>query len=268
MFNCSSILEGKIIMNILMTNDDGYSEITFSTPYKILSKKHNVFVSAPLSQRSCAAQSIQLATKLNYMKIQGGFAIDTTPANCVKLAVGGFFKDIKFDWILSGMNDGLNMAGDIIYSGTVAAAREGYCKNINSIAYSIERDKTDKTIAFAVNYLMDLIEKLNNNDGTHFLNINFPGNKIPFGTKLTTLGQRSFQEKITFYDHANEKYAILDSYGYTDEFILNSDVICLEKNFISITPLSYNLDCNLKALRTFNDPTISICDRQVEDYLV
>jgi len=252
-----------------MTNDDGYSEITFSIPYKILSKKHNIFVSAPMSQRSCAAQSIQLGTSIKYIEIEGGFAIDTTPANCVRLATSGFFKNIKFDLILSGMNDGLNMAGDIIYSGTVAAAREGYCKNINAIAYSIDRNKTEETITYAVNYLIDFIEKLNEDNETHFLNINFPGDTIPFGTKLTILGQRSFKENILFNTISEkEKYVTLNSCGYTNETVLNSDVVCLENNFISITPLSYNLSCNLNALRAYNDSEIFIFDKQVEDYLV
>ena len=125
-------------MKILLTNDDGYKSNNILILYKELIKHHEVYICAPLYERSGSSNSITLFDKMEYREIDGGYAIDGTPTDCVKVALNGFYKNVTFDLVISGINYGVNMCNDIVYSGTIGAAKEGVINSINSIACSIE----------------------------------------------------------------------------------------------------------------------------------
>ena len=126
------------IMNILLTNDDGYRAEGIKILGKHISKFGNVTIVAPENNQSTTSHSISLGKPLRCKKISNNiYSISGLPADCVNFAINSKKINKKFDIVISGINDGANVGDDINYSGTVGAAREGYLHGINSIAVSI-----------------------------------------------------------------------------------------------------------------------------------
>src|SRR5512147_2031486 len=124
-------------MHILLSNDDGYFAPGLACLARHLSAVAEVTVVAPERDSSGASNSLTLNRPLNLRKAQSGFYyVDGTPTDCVHLAVTGML-DTQPDIVVSGINSGANMGDDTIYSGTVAAATEGFLLGIPSIAVSL-----------------------------------------------------------------------------------------------------------------------------------
>src|SRR6185369_896893 len=124
-------------MRILLSNDDGYFSPGIAALASALSGLGTVTVVAPERDRSGASNSLTLDRPLYVRKAANGFHfVNGTPTDCVHLAVTGLLADLP-DIVLSGINHGANMGDDTIYSGTVAAATEGYLLGIPAIAVSL-----------------------------------------------------------------------------------------------------------------------------------
>jgi 5'-nucleotidase len=118
-------------MNILITNDDGIYADGILELAKTLKELGNVYIVAPDSQKSATGHAITVHNPIMVKNIFIDeeikcYAISGTPADCVKLGIDGLFKDIDFDLVVSGINNGANLGTDVIYSGTVSAAMEGF----------------------------------------------------------------------------------------------------------------------------------------------
>ena len=128
-------------MNILLTNDDGFDAPGLHAAYQAVRSLGAVLVVAPKSERSACSHMITLRApvrverRTHHETYGTGFAVDGTPADCVRLAVAALV-DHRFDLIVSGINRGANAGVDIFYSGTVAGAREGAILGVPSIAVS------------------------------------------------------------------------------------------------------------------------------------
>ena len=132
-------------MRILLTNDDGFEAEGLQCLYEVLSKRADCFVVAPDQGRSCCGHAVTTSSQLDIVRRnENSWAISGTPADCVR--VGLLWLQLKPDLVISGVNHGGNLGVDIIYSGTVAAAREAYLLGVPSIAISqymrrdVERD--------------------------------------------------------------------------------------------------------------------------------
>ena len=113
-------------MNILLSNDDGYFATGLSVLHQSLLSLGTVDVVAPERDRSGASNSLTLDRPLTLRTAPNGFRfVNGTPTDCVHLAVTGML-DLAPDMVISGVNHGANMGDDTIYSGTVAAATEGF----------------------------------------------------------------------------------------------------------------------------------------------
>src|SRR5574343_1952479 len=124
-------------MRILLSNDDGYFAPGLAALAEALGQLGEVVVVAPEQNRSGASNSLTLDRPLQLKKAANGFYfVNGTPTDCVHLAVTGMLNELP-DIIVSGVNLGANMGDDTIYSGTVAAATEGYLLGIPSIAVSL-----------------------------------------------------------------------------------------------------------------------------------
>ena len=124
-------------MKFLISNDDGYFAPGIAQLADTLSRHGEVVVVAPERDRSGASNSLTLDRPLTVRKAANGFHyVNGTPTDCVHLAVTGFL-DFRPDMIFSGVNHGPNMGDDTIYSGTVAAATEGFLLGIPSVAVSL-----------------------------------------------------------------------------------------------------------------------------------
>ncbi len=132
-------------MRILLSNDDGIGAHGFKVLENIAAAlSDDVWVAAPETEQSGAGHSLTLVRPLRVRHInQRRLAIDGTPTDCVMLALNGLYKDIKPDLLLSGVNRGSNLADDVTYSGTIAAAMEATLLGVPAIALSQHYDDPD-----------------------------------------------------------------------------------------------------------------------------
>lgn len=173
-------------MNILLTNDDGYEALGLQAAFEALAPLGKVHVVAPNSERSACGHSITMrrpitAERRTHPLFGPSFAIDGTPADCVRLAFSALIEH-PIDLVVSGINHGANAGVDTFYSGTVAGAREAAILGIKSMAVSQARRGTDpdwkaaREVCHVVTQHL-LPERL---PGPGFWNINFPA-PIPVG---------------------------------------------------------------------------------------
>src|SRR3954454_23081561 len=123
-------------MKILISNDDGYLAPGVIALANALRTIAEIVVVAPDSNRSGSSNSLTLDRPLSVYRAENGFYfVDGTPSDCVHVALTGLLS-FKPDLVVSGINQGQNMGDDTLYSGTVAAATEGFLFGIPSIAFS------------------------------------------------------------------------------------------------------------------------------------
>ena len=125
-------------MRILLTNDDGVHAAGLKLLERIASSfSDDVWIVAPETDQSGVAHSFSLSSPLRLREIAPKhFAVQGTPTDCVLMAVRRILADQKPDLVLSGVNRGQNVAEDVTYSGTIAAAMEGTLLGVKSIALS------------------------------------------------------------------------------------------------------------------------------------
>ncbi|HJO93720.1 MAG TPA: 5'/3'-nucleotidase SurE [Victivallales bacterium] len=226
-------------MNILLANDDGYNAEGILTLYNVLNKDHNVYLCAPLTQKSAASHSVTLFKSMEIKEVEGGYAVDGTPVDCVKVALFGVYKDINFDLVISGINNGSNMGDDIFYSGTVAVAREGLINKIPGLACSMDRPSNLANLQAASRFINSMISKFSKDllKEKFILNINFPSSDNFSGARITHLGNRLYNETIYMEENDGIKYASIVGDGVAFLHNEGSDLNCIDGGHISITPL-------------------------------
>ena len=228
--------------NILISNDDGIKGPGLNPLIKELSKFANIYVVVPKQEMSGTSQSIHLKKYIKLEKIKENFyvLVGGTPTDCVKYALYSFFKD-KIDLVVSGINTCANLAQDVIYSGTVAAAREGAFLGIPSISVSANNEKNPcyGQIAKAVSKIIKKVLKTEKKGGpATCLNINVPPNYK--GVKIVPLGIRCYDETIVEKKTKKGTYYKLAGRFISGKKNKKSDIDMIEQKYISVTPL--NLD--------------------------
>src|SRR5260363_354858 len=124
-------------MRILLSNDDGYLAPGLAALYQLLQPLGEVLVFAPERNCSGASNSLTLSRPLSIWTAENGFRyLNGTPTDCVHIALTGVL-DTQPDLVISGINDGQNMGEDTLYSGTVAAATEGFMFGVPAFAFSL-----------------------------------------------------------------------------------------------------------------------------------
>lgn len=228
-------------MNILLTNDDGYQARGIRELFDSLSVEHNVYMCAPIRQMSASSHSITLFKSMELLEVSPVIkAVDGSPADCIKVALMHLYKELKFDLVLSGINDGPNMGEDIFYSGTVAGAREGVLNGIFSIATSLDGFGGERHFSFPAQFITEFIQKLTPEilKEKILLNINFPNIPVIKGMQVTHLGERIYKDLIILEEKDNKKYVRItgDDPGFTDS--KGSDMNAVHDGIISVTPLA------------------------------
>ncbi len=237
-------------MKILVSNDDGISSVGISKLVAELSKVGDVTVVAPLTEQSAAGHSITMKIPLrvkDYIINNKffGYAVDGTPADCIKMGIKNILKE-KPDIVISGINNGSNAAISVIYSGTVSAAREAAIMNVPAIAMSVI-SHTPKHYEYAAKLAAQLSlyvceKKLRR--GT-LLNVNVPDlpeDEIK-GIMLTRQGESTwndyYEERIDPY---GGKYFWLKGAMEIIDTEPERDVVALNKGYVSITPVHFDLN--------------------------
>ena len=236
-------------MRILITNDDGIYAPGINSSAKEISKKHEVIMVAPLEQRSAFSHSITIRkpilvkeVKLPELSIKS-YGINGTPADCVRVALDKLIPD-NVDLVLSGINFGLNIGTDVLYSGTVSAAIEASLYNIPSIAVSQQIVNTEEVnFNAAAKYACHILEKAKDylNDNI-VLNINVPA--LPEtdvkGIKVCKIGDKVFNNTFSETIDENGEMSLLLNGTINEEKNLDSDRFYLKQGYVTVTPLHYD----------------------------
>lgn len=248
-------------MKLLISNDDGISALGIRTLANYLAEAgHDVSVVCPDRERSATGHGLTLHQPIRAEIVEGIFhpaikawACDGTPSDCVKLALWALLETPP-DLVLSGINQGANLGTEILYSGTVSAAMEGLIEGIPSVALSL-MSHTSKDFQAAAKFATVLVDQLAQKPlpDLMLLNVNIPAIKWEeiAGVALTRQGIRRyidvFDKRVdprgkTYYWLTGEVIEDVEPpSGLNLPQNVPTDVEVVRKNYISITPLQYNL---------------------------
>ena len=232
-------------MRILLSNDDGYFSPGIECLARVLSEVAEITVVAPERDRSGASNSLTLDRPLSLKRGANGFYhVNGTPTDCVHLAVTGML-DVLPDMVVSGINLGANMGDDTIYSGTVAAATEGFLLGVPSIAVSL-CSKVGSHFETAARVALELVEMVQQQSAHEpvLLNVNVPD--IPYdslrGKAVTRLGKRHKAEAVVrAVTPRNETVYWVGAAGEAQDAGEGTDFFAVANNQVSITPLQIDL---------------------------
>jgi len=227
-------------MRILLSNDDGYFAPGLEHLAGALASHADITVVAPERDRSGASNSLTLDRPLSVKRAPNGFLfVNGTPTDCVHLAVTGLLDYVP-DMVISGINLGANMGDDTIYSGTVAAATEGYLLGIPSIAISLT-SKTAAHFETAAQVAVDLVERhARARAGPWLLNVNVPdiARAEVKGLRITRLGRRHRAEDvIRAKSPRGETIYWVGAAGAAADAGDGTDFYAVEQGYVSVTPL-------------------------------
>jgi 5'-nucleotidase len=232
-------------MRILLSNDDGYFAPGLACLAEALSVIADITVVAPERDRSGSSNSLTLDRPLSLKKSHNGFYyVNGTPTDCVHLAVTGMLESLP-DMVVSGINDGANMGDDTIYSGTVAAATEGFLLGIPSIAISLAGFSTGN-FSTAARIATELVQRFENNKFHQaiLLNVNIPDLAYDElqGIEVTRLGRRHKAEPvIKSQSPRGETVYWVGAAGPAQDIGEGTDFLAIQRGQVSVTPLQIDL---------------------------
>jgi 5'-nucleotidase len=249
------------MVKLLISNDDGiFAQGIRSLANTLAAAGHDVSVVCPDRERSATGHGLTLHQPIRAEIVDSIFdpkvkawACSGTPADCIKLALWALLEK-RPDFVLSGINHGPNLGTDILYSGTVSAAMEGIIEGIPSIAFSLA-SYTSRDFQAGVNFAQKLVANLIEKPMAEpmLLNVNIPAVQQAeiAGVAIARQGIRRyfdiFQKRVdprgkSYYWLAGE---LLEEVEETTEpplpHDIPTDVQAIRQNYITLTPLQYNL---------------------------
>lgn len=244
-------------MRILICNDDGHLAPGIVALVEQLKTIAEVIVVAPEANRSGASSAITLDRPLLLERAANGFYyVNGTPADCVHVAITALL-DSPPDLVVSGINQGQNMGDDTLYSGTVAAAMEGYLFGVPAMAFSqVEKGwaHVDSAARVAKDMVLRYKELL---PMPYLMNVNIPN--LPYDSLkpavATRLGRRNMSEPVRVdKDPYGKTIYWIGPFGLPREADEGTDFYATQHGHVSVTPLQIdwtsagNLDLLKKAL--------------------
>ncbi len=258
--------------NFFLTNDDGIFAEGLNCVIEALKDIANLYIVAPSGNRSCTAHSMSFHKKIYFEKFdENKYSIDAFPVDCVFAGTKGFFKNKKFDLVISGINHGANLGTDIFYSGTVSAALRGAEDGMDSIAFSSCRnippfssEITKEIIKFitirflenrelirkkAIEYAIKNINYIKEVGPKHVsitLNVNLPDFEKPIKKEIipTILASRLYLDQVVFendFNKVDKGYFEIVGKLSNSESLKITDLNAINNGKISISPFFYFL---------------------------
>jgi 5'-nucleotidase len=240
------------LKTVLITNDDGIGAEGIHSLFRAFKEDGNfdIRVVAPERESSAVGHGITVFRPISVRNDYQdgsffGFAVDGTPADCVKLAVGALLKD-RPDILISGINRGGNLGENVIYSGTVSAATEGTVCGISSIAISVD-DMKNPDYEYASLLAVRVASKVLSNGGLPkgtLLNINVPGidRKRIKGIKITVQSDIGFKDNfVRRKDPRGRDYYWMDGDFLERNISSDSDYKAVKSGYVSVTPIHYDM---------------------------
>jgi 5'-nucleotidase len=233
------------LTRILVSNDDGHQADGIRALVEAMEGLGEVWVVAPEAEQSAASHAISLYRPLRIREVRSRwYAVDGTPTDCSYVGVNHIMKTGRPDLMVSGINSGPNMADDVSYSGTVAAAMEASILGIPAIAFSLAT-RRDFDFGPAARFARKLVAAaLGQHLSPHtLLNVNVPAGPDPEGYVVTRLGKHTYGcEVVEKVDPRGRKYYWIGGSEYQHEDIPGSDCnAVLRDRLVSVTPLMLDL---------------------------
>jgi len=228
-----------------VSNDDGYFAPGITLLAEALRQLGEVTVVAPERDRSGSSNSLTLDRPLTVRQAANGFfSVNGTPTDCVHIAVTGLL-DFRPDIIVSGINLGANMGDDTIYSGTVAAASEGFLLGIPSVAVSLT-SKAGEHFESAIGVALQIVERFRRDPfgDAVLLNVNVPDVEPSRlrGIEVTRLGKRHKAEPVLKLTTPRGETAYwIGPAGAAQDAGPGTDFHAVENLRVSVTPLRLDL---------------------------
>lgn len=239
-------------MRILITNDDGIDTLGIRLLAEWAKKLGEVTVVAPKVEQSAKSHAIEIRNPIEVKKVPfidgvEAYALDSTPADCVRFGV--LYLKKKFDLVLSGINRGVNVGADVVYSGTVAAIFEAARLGVNAIAFSAffeGQEAAAKHFDTAYEYIV----KNNLFKENPLYNVNIPDEVK--GVRMTYQGSPYFSDEFVreegtdFYRQVGD---IIPDVAPDDPY---RDTVAVHAGYISVTPLLATRT-NMQVFEKFKD---------------
>ena len=232
-------------MRILITNDDG----VFAEGIRLLAewakKLGEVTVVAPKREQSGKSHAINFTEPMEIKRVDimdgvEAYSCDSTPADCVRYGIAGLNR--TYDLVLSGINRGVNLGVDMIYSGTVAAIFEAAYWNHNALAFSTYPDAAEDA-AKELDNIYNYIKERKLFDHNPIYNVNIP--KESCGIKITQQGSPYFDDE---FKHIEGDLYLQTGNRIDDDFPLDltRDTVAIENGYTTLTPVTL-LRTNMEA---------------------
>lgn len=188
-------------MRILLTNDDGISSEGLTALTVELGKNHEVWVVAPDAERSGSSHALSLKTHTRVTRESPSrFSCSGTPADCVILALNGIIPFVP-DFVISGINRGANLGTDVVYSGTVAAARQAAIMGLPAMAVSLVSEGPHYHFSAASRFVAENLAVLRASWAEGLvLNLNLPNlNDPPAGIEQGSPCTRIYKDSVSSF---------------------------------------------------------------------
>ena len=224
-------------MRILITNDDGIQASGLLPLAQWAQKLGEVTVIAPKFEQSGKSHGIEIHKSFEMKKVDfapgiTAYALNSTPADCIRVAILGLKE--KFDLVLSGINRGLNIGRDTIYSGTVGAIFEANALGVPALAFSTSPAYYDKSLSH-MDAIYDYICRNRLLEKGDLYNINIP--ECPVGFRITRQGGPYYSDKFDFQENDMVMPCGIDVFRSSNTKDLDTDAV-LVHHLISISPLT------------------------------
>jgi len=229
---------------LLVSNDDGVHAEGLHALTASLRRLGDVYVVAPEREQSASSHRITLSGVLRHRDLGDNVhTVDGTPADCIYVALNltGLLPR-RPDVVISGINHGLNLGMDVVYSGTVAAAREGALRGLRAMAVSAEVGANMAEVAEHAGGLVERLLQLATPFGAPvLLNVNYP-RETPRGALSTRLGRREYQDIVEARtDPRGRSYYWIGGPVSAHDNAEGADTTAIDRGYVSITPLALEL---------------------------
>ena len=252
-------------MRILLTNDDGIDAPGLAALHRAIASLGEVHVIAPAEVQSATSHALTLHRPVAVEEKGLGYAVHGRPADCVKLGIHALV-DRPIDLVISGMNSGANVGINVLYSGTVGAAREANFNGLPGIAVSLhigdwDHEHWDRAAAHARRAIDAVLAAPRPLDAQTLININVPvldGGVEPRGIKVAAA---SLSAMVVDYrqdtdPQGRRTYQVCNSMSFADRGG-DTDVRALFERYVTVTPLHFDTTCAQRTAAWARDLSLS-----------